>query len=96
MPRILSDEDVEAVAQRVVSLMDLRMNHSLPQAEGPERFLSSTAVMALLGYRCRSAFWQFVHSRAVPCVRLGPRRIVFDRNQLEDWLDRRSTVHVRY
>lgn len=95
MARTLSDEDIVAMAQRVAALLDLRLNHSPPQAANPERFLSSAAVMAILGYRCRSAFWQFVHSRGVPCVRLGPRRIVFDRHQLEEWIDRRSTTPRR-
>ncbi len=96
MSRTLSDEDIEAIARRVAALWDLRLKPSPAQAANLERFLSSTAVMAMLGYRCRSAFWQFVHSRGVPCVRLGPRRIVFDRLQLEDWIDRGSTLQRRY
>ena len=95
MPRILSDDDVEVIAQRVAALLGSRFNPPPPPAEDLECFLSSTAVMALLGYRCRSAFWQFVHSRGVPCVRLGPRRIVFDRRQLEEWIMRRSTAPAR-
>ena len=92
MPCTLTSDDIEAVAQRVVALLASSPGLSARTAADPERFLSSAAVMALLGYRNRSSFWQFVHSNHVPCVRLGPKRIVFDRLQLDDWFERRSTA----
>ena len=95
MERMLTDRDVEAIAARVVALLDGRLSRQSCRAEGFEHLLSSTVVMRRLGYRSRSAFWQFVHSNGVPCVRLGLRRIVFDRRQLEDWLERRSTTPRR-
>jgi predicted DNA-binding transcriptional regulator AlpA len=95
MPRTLTHDDIEAVAQRVVALLASSPRPSVSAAADPKRFLSSAAVMALLGYRNRSSFWQFAHSNHVPCVRLGPKRIVFDRLQLEDWFERRSTVPRR-
>ena len=95
MPRTLTDEDVEAVARRVTELFDARLSAQvLPEAEN-DRFLSGPTVMKRLGFRTRSAFWQFVHGHGLPCFRLGPCRIVFDRQQLEDWISRRSTTPVR-
>ncbi len=95
MPRTLTSDDIEAVARRVVALLASSPSASASAAPEPQRFLSSTAVMTLLGYRNRSSFWQFVHSNHVPCVRLGHKRIMFDRLQLDDWFERRSTAPRR-
>lgn len=48
----------------------------------------------LLGYspEQRSAFWQFVHSNAVPFIRLGPRKIQFRESDVRSWLENRSTA----
>lgn len=52
--------------------------------------------MSRLGYlpEQRVAFWQFCASNAVPMVRLSARRIMFDERQLEDFINRRSTVRA--
>lgn len=46
--------------------------------------------MKRLGFRNRPAFWQFVWREGVPCVRLNRRNIIFQEQQLTDWLARRS------
>ncbi len=56
------------------------------------RFLRSGAVMALLGYRNRASFWEFVRRKGVPHVRLSSRKIVFDELTLRDWIERRSST----
>jgi predicted DNA-binding transcriptional regulator AlpA len=61
------------------------------QSEIESSPLKGTEVMARLGFRNRPAFWAFVWRQGVPCIRLGPRNIIFDRQQLDDWLARRST-----
>src|ERR1035438_4427330 len=40
-------------------------------------YLTSSAVMALLGYKDRGVFWDFVHRGGVPHVRLNARKIMF-------------------
>ena len=54
-------------------------------------YLTSSAVMALLGYKDRGAFWDFVHRGGVPHVRLNARKIMFDEQALADWLAHRSS-----
>lgn len=58
----------------------------------PRRLLSSREVMAYFGYANRASFWQFVYANGVPHVRLGPRKIVFDEQQLADWIDRKRST----
>lgn len=53
--------------------------------------LTSSAVMALFGYRNRSAFWDFVRRDGVPHIRFNQRRIMFEEQALNDWLARRSS-----
>ena len=57
---------------------------------GGHRYLRSTAVMALLGYRNRASFWEFVRRSGVPHVRLNARRIMFEEQALRAWLAHRS------
>ena len=57
---------------------------------GGHRYLRSAAVMALLGYRNRASFWEFVRRSGVPHVRLNARRIMFEEQALRAWLGRRS------
>jgi hypothetical protein len=47
--------------------------------------------MALLGYKDRGVFWDFVHRGGVPHVRLNARKIMFDEQALADWLAHRSS-----
>jgi predicted DNA-binding transcriptional regulator AlpA len=54
------------------------------------KLLKSSAVMQLLGYENRSAFWDFVRRDGVPHIRFNPRRIMFEEQALSDWLARRS------
>jgi predicted DNA-binding transcriptional regulator AlpA len=65
---------------------------SKPAMPSERRFLRSGSVMALLGYRNRASFWEFVRRKGVPHVRLGPRKIVFDEVALKAWLARRSSA----
>ena len=54
-------------------------------------YLASCKVMALLGYKDRGAFWDFVHRSGVPHVRLNARKIMFEEQALADWLAHRSS-----
>jgi hypothetical protein len=54
-------------------------------------YLKSSDVMAIFGYRNRSAFWDFVRRDGVPHIRFNPRRIMFDEQALAEWLGRRSS-----
>jgi predicted DNA-binding transcriptional regulator AlpA len=58
-----------------------------------KRYLKSSAVMKLFGYKNRSSFHAWVKQAAVPHVRLNPRRFVFDEQQLSDWIAK-NTVGV--
>jgi predicted DNA-binding transcriptional regulator AlpA len=59
-----------------------------------EQPLNTNQVMTRLGYRDRSAFWESVHRNHIPYTRLSKRRIIFDRQQLQDWIDSRSVGTV--
>ena len=62
---------------------------------GTGRPLKNSAwVQERLGYvpgKQRSAFWQFASANALPMIRMGQRRIMFDEVAVEAWLNRRST-----
>lgn len=53
----------------------------------------SAWAMGFFGYTAerRSAFWQMIQSAGVPCVRLTPHKIMFDEQQVRDFIARRST-----
>ncbi len=53
---------------------------------------SSAWAMALFGYRSKAAFWTFVRTAGVPCVRLNARVIRFDQGAVESWIASRSTA----
>lgn len=61
-----------------------------PSPLGGARFLQPKAVMGLLGYTDRSAFWQAVRSSGIPVVRVNSRRFVFEEAPLRAWLDSRT------
>ncbi len=61
---------------------------------GARPLRNSTWAMIRLGYeppRQRSAFWQFAVANALPMIRMGQRRVMFDEAAVEAWLDRRNT-----
>ena len=60
-------------------------------ASARDDLVTSAAVMAFFGYKHRPAFWGFVHAKGVPCIRLNPRRIMFDPLALNQWLAKRDT-----
>jgi predicted DNA-binding transcriptional regulator AlpA len=99
--RLFSDALMDADASLSLEKRDLLnkstgdvVSTTAPSTGTPNerRFLRSGAVMALLGYPNRAAFWEFVHRKGVPHVRLSARKIVFDEGGLRDWIERRSTA----
>jgi len=58
-----------------------------------DRLVSSSDVKAFFGYGRKSSasFWQFIRSRGVPHICVGPRRIMFDPLALNHWLAKRDT-----
>lgn len=52
--------------------------------------LKSCQVMERLGYEDGPAFWRFVKASGLPHIRLNCRRIMFDQQQVEDWLAHRT------
>lgn len=63
-----------------------------------DRLVTSTDVRAFFGYSQKSSatFWQFIHSRGVPHIRLNSRRIMFDPQALNHWLTKHDTsTHPR-
>lgn len=60
-----------------------------------EALLTATQVMARYGYKARSSFWQFVHDKGVPHVRLNARKILFAPAALEAWEAKRTVGRVR-
>lgn len=60
-----------------------------------ETLLTPAQVMARYGYKARSSFWQFVHAKGVPHLRLNARKIVFAPAALAAWETKR-TVGARH
>lgn len=54
-------------------------------------YLKSSVVMTTLGYVNRSSFWEFVRKSGVPHIRLNRRNIIFEQQELDGWLARRSS-----
>jgi hypothetical protein len=52
--------------------------------------LTAEQVMARYAYKARSSFWQFVHAKGVPHLRLNARKIMFSPAALEAWEAKRS------
>lgn len=67
-------------------------NMKLPNSS--EQLLTSSAVMARLGYKDRGSFWQLVYREGIPHVRLNRRVIRFPSAGLEAWLQRRSSEYT--
>ena len=63
-----------------------------PPNSGLPRFLSTSEVMSMLGYKNRSSFLAWTKRRAVPFVRLNPRKFVFEERALADWLSAHSNT----
>ena len=61
------------------------------RAAARDDLVTSTVAMAFFGYRSRPAFWGFVHSKAVPHIRINARRKMFDPIALNHWLAKRDT-----
>ncbi len=61
-----------------------------PQSIRDLHFLSAADVMKILGYESRATFWQAVRANAIPHVRLGVRRCVFEESALRAWLASRT------
>lgn len=60
-------------------------------ASEQDRMLSSREVADLLGYKSKSAFWDWVKRAQPPRVRLNARNIRFPQARLKAWLDQRSS-----
>jgi predicted DNA-binding transcriptional regulator AlpA len=71
--------------------MAFGLQQSSATALAGRNYLTSSAVMALLGYKDRGAFWDFVHRGGVPHVRLSARKIMFEEQALAGWLAQRSS-----
>jgi len=52
--------------------------------------LSAREVQRHFGYTNSTAFFAFVRRAGVPCVRLNPRRIMFEPKAVEAWLRKRA------
>jgi hypothetical protein len=55
------------------------------------RFLTSSAVMDLLGYADCNLFWQASRSQGIPYTRISTRRTILPEIELRPWLASRST-----
>jgi hypothetical protein len=53
--------------------------------------MKSAEVMQWLDYKDPKSFWEAVWREGIPCTRINCRKIVFYRDQVADWLARRST-----
>ena len=47
--------------------------------------------MTFFGYSSRSSFWEFVHAKGVPHIRINGRKVMFDPLALNRWLEKRDT-----
>ncbi|MBC8008595.1 MAG: hypothetical protein H7067_00685 [Burkholderiales bacterium] len=61
-----------------------------PVILGSGRLLSTTEVMALLGYRDSTTFWQAMRRIGLPFVRLTAKKAVFREADVEAWLSART------
>ena len=52
------------------------------------QLLPSSAIMAQLGYSNRAAFLEFIRREGLPFYRMGPRRFMFNQQEVESWLAR--------
>lgn len=60
-----------------------------------ETLLTPAQVMARYSYKARSSFWQFVHDKGVPHVRLNARKILFSPVALAAWEAKRTVGRVK-
>ena len=51
-----------------------------------EKLVPSSTIMAQLGYSNRAAFLEFIKREGVPFYRLGARRFMFNRQEVDAWL----------
>ncbi|MBW7893688.1 MAG: hypothetical protein H3C27_01140 [Opitutaceae bacterium] len=54
------------------------------------RLLSIKQVAGLLGYTNRISGWRAVKKLGIPYVRINRRRIVFEEDEVQAWIKRRS------
>jgi excisionase family DNA binding protein len=57
--------------------------------------LSSDEAATLCGYSHRNSFMRAVRNHAIPHIRFNARRIRFDREQLAEWMKRRTVGGAR-
>ena len=50
------------------------------------QLVPSSTIMAQLGYSNRAAFLEFIKREGVPFYRLGARRFMFNRQEVDSWL----------
>lgn len=58
------------------------------------RFLKSETVRNMLGYSDAASFWSAVRKGGIPHVRINARRIMFDEQAVNAWLDARTVGKV--
>lgn len=78
--------DLDALRAREYALRGERIRAAVVQ-----RLATSAEVMAFFCYKSVPAFWNFVHSKGVPHIRLNGRNIKFDPVALNHWLAKRDT-----
>jgi len=47
---------------------------------------TSTEVMTMLGYKCRTSFWIAVRTARIPYTRVSSRRIIFNADAVKAWM----------
>ncbi len=59
-----------------------------------ERLLTVADVAERLSIH-KQAVWQLAREGSIPCVRLSDRRLRFNPDDVERWIDRRTTTRPR-
>jgi predicted DNA-binding transcriptional regulator AlpA len=60
------------------------------QINDGDRLLNTKQAANFCGYKSTVSFLRAVRNYGFPCIRLNARRVMFDRVQLGEWLQRRT------
>jgi len=70
--------------------------HTLTKSSNDNtELVTADKIMPILGYTNRVSFWDFARRVGLPRYQIGPRRVMFDANEIRAWLNRRKIGGVK-
>lgn len=68
--------------------MDMNKKETPQAAQAPKNLLTVEQAAEILHYS-RSYLYKLIMRKAVPYYKAGPRKVLFDQGELQEWLSRR-------